>query len=297
MGLHKLHQFITILTMAKKKKTINVQGNEIAFLTKDDEDYMSLTDMARGFEGEPKDHIRNWLRNGSTIEFLGVWEKVHNPNFKVVEFHHLKTMFTKNSFLMSAKKWIETTDAIGITAKYGRYGGTYAHNEIAVQFATWLSPEFYVYLVKEFKRLKAIEAVEKREALDWNLKRVLSKINYRVHTDAIKEELIPPRLKKEHGFVYAGEADVLNVAVFGMTAKTWRISNTDKKGNIRDYATPEQLLILANLEAINAELIRMKLSPDERVDVLNKAAIKQMKSLIASPSLKQLPKSGGLLGQ
>jgi hypothetical protein len=247
--------------------------------------------MARNFEGDPRDHLRNWLRNGSTIEFLGVWEKVHNPDFNVVGFHHIKTEFTRNTFLMSVTKWIENTDAIGITAKSGRYGGTFAHSDIAVQFATWLSPEFYVYLVKEFQRLKIQEAQEKSDALEWNVKRLLTKINYSVHTDAIKEKLIPPRLaqNKTTGLVYAEEADILNLALFGMTAKEWRLQNPDAKGNIRDQASTEQLLVLANLEAINAELIRQGLSQDERVVRLNEAAITQMRSILASSSMSKLP--------
>jgi len=273
-----------------KKKTINVQGSEISFVTKENEEYISLTDMAKGFEGEAGEYIRNWLRSGSTVNFLGVWEKVHNQDFNLVEFHQIKSEIIDNTFLMSAKKWIARTNAKGIEAKAGRYGGTYAHNEIAIQFASWLSPEFYVYLVKEFKRLKSIEAKQQYEALDWNLKRVLSKLNYTVHTDAIKQELIPPKLKKGQGFIYADEADILNVAVFGMTAKMWRRSNPQAKGNIRDHATPVQLLIVANLEAVNAELIRLKLSQDERTERLNDAAIQQMKSLLSSPSLKKLAK-------
>ncbi len=277
--------------MAKAKKTITVQGNEITLLLKKAGDYISLTDMARNFEGDPRDHLRNWLRNGSTIEFLGVWEKVHNPDFNVVGFHHIKTEFTRNTFLMSVTKWIENTDAIGITAKSGRYGGTFAHSDIAVQFATWLSPEFYVYLVKEFQRLKIQEAQEKSDALEWNVKRLLTKINYSVHTDAIKEKLIPPRLaqNKTTGLVYAEEADILNLALFGMTAKEWRLQNPDAKGNIRDQASTEQLLVLANLEAINAELIRQGLSQDERVVRLNEAAITQMRSILASSSMSKLP--------
>lgn len=277
--------------MAKKKKTLSVQGSEITLILKEKGDYISLTDMARKFEGDPRDHIRNWLRNGSTIEFLGVWEKVHNPGFNVVQFHHIKAEFTRNTFLMSVSKWIENTGAIGITAKSGRYGGTYAHSDIAVQFATWLSPEFYVYLVKEFQRLKAIEAQERHEALEWSVRRILTKINYSVHTDAIKEELIPPRLAqdKTSGLVYAGEADILNLALFGMTAKEWRTQNPEAKGNVRDQATTEQLLVLANLEAINAELIRQGLSQDERVIRLNEAAITQMRSILASPSAAKLP--------
>ena len=247
--------------------------------------------MARNFEGDPRDHIRNWLRNGSTIEFLGAWEELHNANFNVVGFHHIKSQFTKNTFLMSVAKWIEHTGAIGMSAKAGRYGGTYAHNEIALQFATWLSPEFHVYLVKEFKRLKVKEAEEEKESLEWNIKRVLSKINYQIHTDAVKENLIPAKIynrPKKDGFIYAGEADILNVALFGMTAKEWRLQNPEKKGNIRDHATGEQLLIMANLESINAEFIKEGLSQDERLDKLNEIAIYQMQVLVNSAGLKEL---------
>ena len=203
--------------MAKKKKILSVQGREIALIVQEKGDYISLTDMARKFEGDPRDHIRNWLRNGSTVEFLGVWEKVHNPDFNVVQFHHIRAEFTRNTFLMSVSKWIENTGVIGITAKAGRYGGTYAHSDIAVQFATWLSPEFYVYLVKEFQRLKVLEAQERHESLEWTVRRILTKINYSVHTDAIKETLIPPRLaqNKTSGLVYAGEADILYSTAIG----------------------------------------------------------------------------------
>ena len=277
--------------MAKKKKIV-VQGQELTLIHKRDrEEYISLTDMARGFEGEPGEYIRNWLRTASTVQYLGVWEKVHNPDFNLVEFHQIKAELVDNTFLMSAKKWIARTAAIGIEAKAGRYGGTYAHNEIALQFATWLSPEFHVYLVKEFKRLKQIEAEERKDTLDWNLKRLLTKINYSVHTDSIKENLIPPRLAegKPSGLVYAGEADILNMALFGMTARQWKAKNPEAKGNIRDHATAEQLLVLANLEAINAELIRQGFSQDERVIILNQAAIKQMHSILDSPSRSNLP--------
>lgn len=276
--------------MAKKK--IIVQGHELTLIqSRDREEYISLTDMARGFEGEPGDYIRNWLRTGATVQYLGVWEKVHNPDFNLVEFHQIKAELLDNTFLMSAKKWIARTSAIGIEAKAGRYGGTYAHNEIALQFATWLSPEFHVYLVKEFKRLKQIEAAERKDLLDWNLKRFLSKINYSVHTDAIKDNLIPPRLAegKPSGIIYATEADILNVALFGKTAKMWRSENPKAKGNIRDHATAEQLLVLANLEAVNAELIRQGMSEDERVMILNRAAITQMRSILDSPSRPGLP--------
>ena len=208
-----------------------------------------------------------------------------------MEFHQIKAELVDNTFLMSAKKWIARTAAIGIEAKAGRYGGTYAHNEIALQFATWLSPEFHVYLVKEFKRLKEVEAAERKDTLDWNLKRLLTKINYSIHTDSIKDNLIPPRLAegKPSGLVYAGEADILNMALFGMTARQWKTQNPKAKGNIRDHATTEQLLILANLEAINAELIRNGFGEDERVLILNEAAIRQMRSVLDSPSRPSLP--------
>ncbi len=273
--------------MAKKKITVN--GTEISMITQADEEYICLTDMAKGFEGEAGEYIRNWLRNGSTVQYLGVWEKVHNPDFNLVEFHQIKSELVDNTFLMSVKKWIQRTGAIGIQARAGRYGGTYAHNEIAVQFATWLSPEFHVYLVKEFKRLKVKEAQERQESLEWNVKRILSKINYKVHTDAIKERLMPPRFTKGAGIIYAGEADILNMAVFGVTSKIWRAENPDAKGNIRDHATPEQLLVLANLEAVNAELIRLNISQDERIDILNQAAINHMHSLLTSPTISKLP--------
>ena len=274
-----------------KNKIIQVQGTDITLITQADEEYVNLTDMAKKFEGDPRDHIRNWLRNGSTIEFLGVWEKVHNTDFNVVEFHHIKSQFTQNTFIMSVSKWINLTGAIGINAKSGRYGGTYAHNEIALQFATWLSPEFYVYLVKEFKRLKTQEAQQEKDALEWSVKRTLAKVNYHIHTDAIKTNLIPARLSsnpKQAGFIYASEADLLNIALFGMTAKEWRIANPKTAGNIRDHATGEQLLVLANLESHNAEFIKDGLSQDERVHKLNEIAIYQMQVLVNATVLKGL---------
>ncbi|MEM8526408.1 MAG: KilA-N domain-containing protein [Bacteroidota bacterium] len=271
-----------------KKRELTVQGNLIGMLKQDQGDYINLTDMVRSREGDPRDYIRNWLRTGTTIEVLGVWEKVYNSNnFNVVEFHHIKAAFTRNDFLMSVKKWVERTNAIGITSKSGRYGGTYAHSDIALHFATWLSPEFYIYLIKEFQRLKIKEAEERLGIREWNLKRTLSKINYSVHTDAIKETLIPPRLAQNSriGIVYANEADILNVALFGMTARDWKSQNPKLKGNMRDHASTEQLLVLSNLEAINAELIRQKLAQDERLIRLNEAAITQMRSVLTSPSL------------
>ncbi len=276
--------------MAKKKKSITVQGSEITLLQARKADFISLTDIDRRFEGNGR-HIENWLRNQNTVEYLETWETLYNPDFNSMQLHGIKEQLGLNRFLLSIKKWIELTNAIGVKAKAGRYGGTYAHPDIAFHFCLWLSPKFQLYIAKEFQRLKQAEARERGEALDWNLKRLLSKINYTVHTDAIKEELIPPRLaqNKTSGLIYAGEADILNVALFGMTAREWRLQNPNAKGNIRDQATTEQLLVLANLEAINAELIRQGLSQDERVVRLNEAAITQMRSILSSPSISKLP--------
>jgi len=270
-----------------KKKTINVQGSDIALIVTNEKDYLSLTDIDSKFEGNGR-HIENWLRNQNTIEYLSTWEQLYNPNFNSMQLHGIKERTGLNRFLMSVKKWINLTNAIGIVSKAGRYGGTFAHPDIAFHFCLWLSPTFQLYISKEFQRLKQEEAERNQEAIEWNLKRVLSKINYTVHTDAIKAKLIPPRINKEQRFVYANEADILNVAVFGMTAKMWRMSNPEAKGNIRDDATQEQLLVLANLEAVNAVLIRMKVDKYERVEILNEEAIEQIKSLLSSPSLTQL---------
>lgn len=271
------------------KKTINVKGGEIKIEVIGDEEYISITDITSQFP-DGKQLVPRWIRNKDTLEFLSVWEKLHNPNFQVVEFDNLYAESGKNSFSLSVKRWVETTSAIGIKRKrIGRVPALFAHRDIALGFCYWLSPPFQLYVLKEFQRLKIEESQEREKALDWSLKRTLSKINYSIHADAIKEKLIPPRMEKGQGFIYAGEADILNVAVFGMTAKMWRTGNKDKKGNIRDFATPEQLLVMSNLEAVNAELIRMGLSQDERADILNLAAIKQMKSLVSSPSLPQLP--------
>ena len=274
-----------------KKKTINVQGGEITLLPrKGHEDYISLTDIMKRFDDEFS--IYSWMRNSNTVEFLGVWEQLHNPDFKGNEFVRFKNEAGSNSFNLTPKKWIEATNAIGMTVKAGRYGGgTFAHRDIAINFCYWLSPTFQLYLIKEFQRLKEIEAQERVESLEWNVKRLLTKINYSVHTDAINEKLIPPRLaqNKTSGLVYAEEADILNLALFGMTAREWRTQNPDARGNIRDQATTEQLLVLANLEAINAELIRQGLSQDERVIRLNEAAITQMRSILASSSMTRLP--------
>jgi KilA-N domain len=269
-----------------KKSTINVQGSVISIVSDKDHDFISLTDMAKKFGGD--DLIYNWMRNRNTIEFLGIWEQIHNPGFKGVEFDTFKKEAGLNSFTLTPKKWIEATAAIGIQSKAGRYGGgTYAHRDLAFEFGTWLSPEFKLYLIKEFQRLKDDE--NDRLKLNWNLQRTLAKVNYHIHTDAIKENLIPKELDKSQvGFVYANEADLLNVALFGITAKQWRDTNPKAEGNIRDEATIEQLVVLSNLESINAVLIHQGKTQSERLLQLNTIAITQMQSLLNSKQIKKL---------
>ena len=272
-----------------KSKTINVKGTEIVILSeKNNDEYISLTGIARYRDAERSDYIlQNWLRTRSTIEFVGLWEQFNNPNFNSIEFDGIKSQAGSNSFSLTPKRWIETTNAIGIVSKTGKFGGTFAHRDIAFEFATWISAEFKFYFIKEFQRLKADE--NDRLKLDWNLQRTLAKVNYHIHTDAIKENLIPKELSKlQTSFVYADEADLLNVALFGVTAKQWRDANTKAKGNIRDTATLEQLVVLSNLESINAVLIHQGLPQSERLQQLNKIAITQMKSLVQNSSLKKL---------
>ncbi len=270
----------------KKNRTITVRGSEIAIITHGNEDYISLTDMVRSFGDESI--ITNWLRNRNTIEFLGIWEQINNPGFKPLEFEGFKKQAGLNSFWISAKKWIDTTDAIGLISKAGRYGGgTFAHRDIAFEFGSWLSPEFKLYLIKEFQRLKNDE--NSRLKLEWNLQRTLAKVNYRIHTDAIKEKLIPPALTKAQvSMTYASEADLLNVALFGVTAKEWRDVNPKLQGNIRDHAQIEQLVVLSNLESINAVLIHQGLPQSERLKQLNAIAITQMNSLLQNAQTKKL---------
>jgi len=273
-------------------KSLQVNDTPIKIVSEKGEDYVCLTDIAKSKEGEPGDHIKNWLRSGTNIRFLGVWETVHNPNFEVNEYTQILIELTDNAFLMSAKKWIKRTTAIGLRAKAGRYGGTYAHSDIAIQFATWLNPQFYVYLIKEFQQLKQREAETSKENLDWNIKRTLSKVNYKIHAEAIREHLIPARIigSKFAGYTFANEADLLNMAVFGLTAKAWRSSNPDKKGNIRDFASAEQLLVLANLESLNAAFILDGLAIDERLEKLNEIAIYQLQILLREPTLDAIKK-------
>ena len=271
-----------------KNKTIIVKGTEIVLYEGNKGDFISLTDIARYRDSERSDYIlQNWMRNRSTIEFIGLWEQFNNPNFNSIEFDGIKNMAGANSFSLTPKRWIDTTNAIGIVSKTGRYGGTFAHRDIAFEFATWLSAEFKFYLIKEFQRLK--EEENDRLSLNWNLQRTISKINYRIHTDAIKENLVPKELNKlQINFVYANEADMLNMALFGLTAKQWRDANPKAEGNIRDAATIEQLVVLSNMESINAVLIHQGLPQNQRLVQLNKIAITQMKSLLANTSIKKL---------
>jgi hypothetical protein len=271
-----------------KHEIVKVQGTEVAILAHREADYISLTDMAKHKNADATGIvISHWLRTGYTLNFLGAWERLHNPHFNVTEFGNIKMESVDNSFILSTKQWTDRTSAIGIIAKPGRYGGTYAHRDIAFEFATWLSPEFKLYLITEFQRLKSDE--QQRLSLEWNLQRTLSKINYRIHTDAIKEQIIPKEVTRtQASAVYASEADLLNVALFGMTAAQWRMTNPDKEGNVRDYATLEQLVVLSNMESINALLIRQGLPQRERLMQLNGAAITQMKSLIAASLAKRL---------
>jgi len=264
--------------MSKKNHKVDVAGTQITIIRNNQREYISITDIAKHKNPDaPADIVKNWLRSKNTIELLGLWEKLNNPDFKLVEFDQFKNEAGFNHFVLSPKKWIETTGAIGLQSKSGRYGGTYAHIDIAMEFASWMSVEFKFYLIKEFQRLKQAES----KNLEWNIKRQLTKINYRIHTDAIKQNLIPQNLSKQQiSFVYASEADVLNMALFGKTAAQWREANPDKEGNIRDYANVSQLVCLANLENLNAVLIEEGLSQAERLTRLNQIAIAQMKILL-----------------
>lgn len=280
-----------------KNRTINVKGGDIAIVTREEQDYISLTDMVKNFDGGSA-LIEQWLKNKDTVLFLGVWEQLNNSNFNSnsPEFEGIRNEAGRNSFFLSAKKWIDATGAIGLYAKAGRYGGTYAHRDIAFEFGSWLSPEFKLYLIKEFQRLKDEEASSK--SLEWSFQRTLSKVNYKIHTDAIKARLIPPRLTKaQTGIIYASEADLLNVALFGFTAMQWRQANPGEAGNMRDVATLEQLVVLSNLESINAVLIHQGLEQPARLTQLNSIAIGQMQSLLGNSAVKRLAAVGGKAGK
>jgi hypothetical protein len=269
----------------EKKSTIEVQGTSVSIVSGKDGDYISLTDMLRAKDGEF--FISDWLRNRNTVEFLGIWESVFNPAFNYGEFAIIKSHAGLNSYKISVKEWVEKTNAIGLRATPGRYGGTFAHPDIAFEFGMWISPEFKIYLIKEFRRLKSEE--NDRLKLGWNLQRTLAKINYRIHTDAIKETLIPPTITKQQAsLVYANEADLLNVALFGQTAREWRDTHAGAEGNIRDSAPLEQLVVLTNLESLNSILIRQGLSQPERLRKLNEIAISQMRTLLAANNVKRL---------
>ncbi len=273
----------------RKNKLIKVEGIGIGIKNIDSQKYISLTDIAKKKNAEePRFVVINWLRNRNTIEFLGIWEKIHNFKFNRVGFDTVRLNAGLNSFTISPSKWIEKTNAMGIVSKSGRYGGgTYAHEDIALEFASWISAEFKLYFIKEFRRLKYEE--NERLRLGWDVKRELVKINYKIHTDAIKENLIPPKISaKDAKIIYASEADVLNKALFGKTANEWRDQNPGKEGNLRDYANVTQLVVLANLESLNSELIRQELSQVERLIRLNKIAISQMKSLVENKRIRKL---------
>ncbi len=276
------------------KASIEAQGFQIAVqATVREPDYISITDIARYKSDAPDDVVKNWMRNRETIEFLGLWEQLNNPNFKPVEFDGFKKDAGRNAFVLSPKKWIDATNAIGLRSKSGRYGGgTFAHVDIAMEFASWISPEFKLYIIKDYQRLKTDES--HRLALEWNAKRELSKINYRIHTDAIKDYLLPKNLTPQQvNFTYASEADMLNVALFGMTAKQWREQHPEESGNIRDYADIYQLIVLVNIESMNAELIKQGMTQKERLTYLNKMAIEQTRSLINSAAVQRLNETLG----
>ncbi|MCX6734291.1 MAG: KilA-N domain-containing protein [Candidatus Peregrinibacteria bacterium] len=267
---------------------IEVKGMQIALFKNNTDDYISLTDIARYKNSEESDDIiKNWMRNKNTLVFLGLWEKINNPTFKPVEFDGFSSQSGFNHFIMTPKKWIEGVNAVGIISKQGHSGGTFAHKDIAFKFASWISAEFELYLIKEFQRLKENE--NKKLSLGWSVKRELAKVNYKIHTDAIKQNLIPMKITQiPSKFIYASEGDILNKALFNMTAKEWREQNLKKEGNIRDYSTIEQLIVLSNLESLNAEMIKQNIAPEQRLLKLNQIAIDQMKSILGHPALKRM---------
>ncbi len=274
--------------MQKKINSLSVPGAVISVYSMNQQDYISLTDIAKYRNHEaPADIVKNWLRSRSTIEFLGLWEKLNNPDFKVVEFDHFRLEAGSNYFVLSPKKWIESTDAIGLTSKSGRYGGTFGHQDIAFEFASWISAELKLYILKEFQRLKQEEIQQKR--LEWSISRTIAKVNYAIHTDAVKVHLIPDDIShSKKKFIYADEADLINFALWGKTAQDWRNENPNHIGNMRDNATLEQLVVLSNLESYNSELIKQKIPAEKRLVDLNRIAIEQIKVLIENKSIRKL---------
>ena len=271
--------------MTSQSKKIIVKGTRIAVDLKGEQDYLSLTDMIKAKDGDF--FVSDWLRNRNTVEFLGIWESINNPDFNYGEFAIIKSQVGLNSYKISVKEWVHKTNAIGLKANTGRYGGTFAHKDIAFEFGMWISPQFKLYLIKEFQRLKEQETLKIETG--WDIKRTLSKVNYRIHTDAIKHHLIPQKITKTVAVtIYANEADILNIALFGVSAKEWRSKNKGEEGNIRDYATVEQLVVLSNLESLNAQFIIDGFSKSDRITRLNEIAITQMKALVNNPSIKKL---------
>jgi len=272
-----------------KKQTFKVEGTEISLLVNNESEYISLTDIDRRFDGNGR-HIENWLRNQNTIEYLGTWEQLYNPDFNSMQLHGIREKVGTNRFLFSAKKWIEQTNAIGIKSKAGRYGGTFAHPDIAFNFCYWLSPSFQLYIAKEFQRLKSEEA--EQLDTDWNLRRQLVKANWHIHSEAVRETLVPmiDWNTKREAIAQASEADLLNLALFGMTAKDWKLANHDKKGNMRDYASTEQLLVMANLQSLNSKLLKWGSPKDQRLEILNSTAREQMDILVATKALGEIKK-------
>ncbi len=270
----------------RKKTELVVKDIQVKWYNREKEDYISLSDIARHRDAERSDYIiQNWMRNRNSIEFLGIWERLNNPDFNSIEFDGIRKQAGLNSFSLTPKRWISATGAIGIIAKAGRYGGTFAHKDIAFEFASWVSVEFKLYLIKEFHRINETEQAQ----LGWDIKRNLAKINYKIHTGAIKANLIPPELSpKQVALVYASEADLLNMALFGITAKEWRKANPDEKGNIRDKAIAAQLVCLSNLENLNALFIREGMAQSERLVKLNQIAIEQMEILMSVSGIKHL---------
>jgi hypothetical protein len=285
-----LYQSINNKKRSKNTDLLSVNGSEIHLLNKAGEAYISLTDIAFGFDAEGgSKHIDNWLRLKDTVEFLGVWERLNNMHFNSLEFEGIKKEAGLNRFNLSVKAWTQKTNGIGLVAKTGRYGsGTFAHKDIAFEFASWLSPEFKLYIIKEFERLKQVESLTTNQ-IEWNIRRTLAKAQYRVHTDAIKEHLIPPCITEAQiGIVYASEADLLNIALFGQTSKDWKVSHPMADGNQRDNATTEQLIVLSSLESQNALLIQQGKSKEERLQILNEQARRQMQSLLTNPTVQKL---------
>lgn len=276
--------------MSKTNLVLTVDATEIRVYSEREEDFFSLTDIARRFNPATDQVILNWLRTRNTIDFLGAWETLHNPDFNPLNFEGIRNQAGSPAFVLTVTGWTQATGAVGIRAKAGRYGGTFAHRDIAFEFLSFLSPVFKLFVIKEFQRLKVVEAEQSKGLLEWNVKRTLAKANYLIHTDAVKQYLVPPRLQgtKIEGLYYATEADLLNLAVFGLTAKQWREANPDLRGNLRDHASTEQLLVLANLENLNAEFIRQGFSKEARLERLNEIAIHQIQLLLGSPAVREL---------